>query len=145
MVKVAVRADVYEFVTEALGDVSGHDDLETLMPGDRELERALLFVEDRFGIRLGDDVMYRLFCHGTVDDLVDAVIAALPSKTGAYSHRSYMLNREHHKARSRSYRLAHAVQLRRRAKIYRRKVARGTVRPRRRVGSAGAGYQFLMR
>lgn len=147
MVKVAVRADVGEVVYGALGDsdVSDHDDLDTLVPEDGELEKLILFLEDRFDVRLGDKVMYRLFADGTVGELIDALVAALPGKTAAYSHHRYMLKREQHKARARSYRMTNAVALRRRAKVYRRKVARGLVRPRRRVGSAGSGYQFLVR
>jgi hypothetical protein len=152
MVKVAVRADVSEVVYEAItGQLrpglspSPGDDLDMLMPEDGQLEKLLLFLEDRFDVSFGDKVMTRLFADGTVDDLVSAIVTALPEKNAAYSHQHYMLRREHHKQRSRGYRMANAVQLRRKAKAYRRKVARGTVRPRRRVGSAGSGYKFMMR
>jgi hypothetical protein len=152
MVKVAVRADVGEVVYDAIAgqlrpglSPSPGDDLDTLMPEDGQLEKLLLFLEDRFDVVLGDSVMYRLFCHGTVDDLVDAIVAALPGKTAVYSHQRYMLKREHHKQRSRTYRMKNAVQLRRRARVYRHKVARRVIRPRKRIGSASGGYQFVMR
>ena len=70
---------------------------------------------------------------------------SLTAKTAAYNHRSYMMHRERHKARARAYRMANAVQLRKRAKAYRRKVDRGMIRPRKRIGSAAGGYQFVMR
>lgn len=151
MTKVAVRADVGEVVYEAISgqlepgmSASPDDDLDTLMPETGQLEKLLLFLEDRFDIRFGDREMTRLFATGTVDDLVESVSHKI-SKTAGYSHQSYMLHRERHKARARSYRLANAVRLRKKAKIYRRKVERGVIRPRRRVGSASSGYQFVMR
>lgn len=152
MVKVAVRADVGEIVYEAIGafqrpglTASPGDDLDMLMPKDGQLEELLLFLEDKFDVALGDKVMYRLFADGTVDDLVDAVVAALPAKSAAYSHQRYMIKREHHKQRSRAYRMKNAVQLRRRARVYRSKVSRRLIRPRKRTGSAAGGYQFMMR
>jgi hypothetical protein len=151
MVKVAVRADVGEVVYEA---ISGHlrpglspspgDDLDMLMPEKGQLEALLLFLEDRFDIRFGDQVMTRLFADGTVDDLVNEIAGRL-EKTAGYSHQGYMMRREHHKQRARAYRMANAMSLRKKAKAYRRKVSKGMIRPRRRVGSAAGGYQFLAR
>lgn len=151
MAKVAIRADVGEVVYEAISgqlepgmNVSPDDDLDTLMPETGQLEKLLLFIEDRFDIRFGDQEMTRLFAVGSVSDLVDAVSQKI-SKTAAYNHQLYMRHRERHKARARAYRLANAVRLRKKAKIYRRKVERGLIRPRRRIGSSSSGYQFVMR
>jgi hypothetical protein len=152
MTKTAVAADVGEIVYDAISgqlepglEASADDELDELMPNPGQLEKLLLFIEDRFDFRFGDREMARLFAVGTVDDLVKSVTNAVTAKTAAYSHRSYMMHRERHKARSRAYRMTHAVQLRKRAKAYRRKVERGMIRPRKRIGSAAGGYQFVMR
>jgi len=153
MSKVAVSSDVGEVVYGALSanlepgiEPGPDDDLETLLPGPGELERALIFIEDRFDIRFGDKVMMRLMATGTVSDLVSEVSRALmPGKTAAYDRRAYMAKREQHKARARSYRMANAARLRRQARVYRKKISRGQIRPKRRVGSAGSGFIFVQR
>lgn len=130
-------------------DVGQDDELETLLPEDGDLEAVVQTVEENFGVTLPTDTVFALFAEGTVKNLEKAVIKQLVAKSGektaAYSHQAYMQNRARHQQRARQYRMRNLHQIRRKSRIYRAQVKRGSRRQRRRVGSAGGGYSFVMR
>lgn len=152
MVKVAVRADVEEQVLTALaallprGVDPGHDDdLDDLLPDVGDLEALILAVEESFDVDFTDAETFDLFATGTVGDLIEAVTKHLMSKTAGYDRSYYVQNREKMKVKSRTYRARNLYSVRRKAKIYRRRVKRRAIRPRKRVGNTGSGFHFIAR
>jgi hypothetical protein len=125
-------------------DPSPGDELEDLLPDDGDLEALIMTVEENFDVHLPTDTVFRLFAHGTVADLKKAIVDKLVmSKTA--DHRYYLQNRTQILQRNRQYRARNLHQIRRKARIYRKKVKRRQIRPRRRVGTRGGGYMFLAR
>jgi len=147
----ALDTTVHEVVSSVLrahlprGVEPGDDkELERLVPEDGELEAVVKTLEDNFGVELDGDVIFSLFAEGTVGDLKKAIVDKLSMKKTA-DHRYYMQHRAQIQQRNRQYRMRNLHQIRRHARIYRRKVKRRQVRPRRRVGSRGGGYTFIPR
>lgn len=151
LIKIAVAADVEEVALDALRaymepgtEPAVTDVLDDLAPEDGQLERTIMFLEDRFDVELADDKLAHLFSDGTVGDLVTSFSDQILSKH-AYDRSYYRKNRQKIIQRQRQYRMRNMQQLRRKARIYRRRVKRRAHRPRKRVGTRGGGYQFIPR
>ena len=125
-------------------DPSPGDELEDLLPEDGDLEAVVMTVEENFDVHLPTDVVFKLFSQGTVADLKKAIVGKLVMKKTA-DHRYYLQHRTQIMQRNRQYRARNLHRIRRRSRIYRLKVKRRQVRPRRRVGTRGGGYMFLPR
>lgn len=145
VVSTAIRAHL-----PAGQDPGLDEELEELLPDDGDLEATVATLEENFDVTLPSDTVFDLFSGGTVSDLEGALVSQLtaktPSKTAAFdSHAYYMRHRARRQQQSRQYRMRNLHQIRRKSKIYRAKVKRRQVRPRRRVGSSGGGYTFIPR
>lgn len=144
--KMAAMDQTVHKVIKAMlpADASPADELEDLLPEDGRLEGVVAEVEDNFDVTLPPGVVFDLFAKGTVSDLERALVKHLAMKKTA-DHRYYMQHRAQIQQRNRQYRMRNLNQIRRRAKIYRAKVRRRQIRPRRRVGTRGGGYSFVPR
>jgi len=141
----ALDQEVHEAVVAVMPkQASLGDELEKTLPGDGALEETVATLEDNFKIQLPSDVVFRLFAQGTVADLEQAIVDQLMMGKTA-GHQYYMKNKARIQQKNRLYRISNLQKIRRHSRRYRRMVQRRVVRPRRRVGTPGAGYKFVVR
>lgn len=126
-------------------DPSPGDELEDLLPEDGDLEAVIMTVEENFDVKLPSDTVFKLFSEGTVADLKKAIVDQIVEMKKVADHRYYLQHRTQIQQRQRQYRARNLHRIRRRARIYRLRVKRRQIRPRKRMGSRGGGYIFVPR
>lgn len=142
----AMDAIVHGIVSKVLrakgAEPGPEDELEDLLPEDGDLEAVVATLEENFGVHLPEETTFALFAQGRVKHLEKAILQQLVLEKTA-DHRYYMQHRAQIQQKNRQYRMRNLHMIRRRARIYRRKVKRHQVRPRRRVGTRAGGYTFI--
>lgn len=129
--------------------VSEEDLLDKALGGHGEAEHLVLSQEQNFNVKLSDAELTALFVGGTIGDLARLISSKLlerektASDVKSQKHKWYMRNAPTLRAESKVYRMAHLMEIRRKARKYRMKVKRRLVRPRKRVGTAMSGFSFV--
>jgi len=141
----ALDQEVHEAVVAVMPkQASPGDELEKTLPGNGDLEEVVATLEEHFKIQLPSDVVFHLFAQGTIADLEKAIVDQLMmSKTA--DHMYYMKHKAKIQQKNRLYRISNLQKIRRSSRRYRRMVQRRIIRPRRRVGTPGGGYKFVVR
>jgi len=148
-----VLDEIIDDLAAVSGDVgvSSTSVLDDVLPDDMVLEKFVHAQEQKYGTQLSDRELVGAFSTWTVRALAACLTGHLMAKVASdqgarqKAHQRYMAMRGLHLQRSKSYRLMHMHQIRRKAKAYRRKVKRKIVRPQRRVGTAAGGFSFVAR
>jgi len=154
--KLAAIDGVYDHVVDSLraasGDPSVGDNtvLEEALPEEGHLEAYLTEIEGDLKTSLSDGQLKAIFDgRWRVRDLVRAlssqVKVAASDHERRMAHQRYMANRGMIQSRAKAYRMTHMNQLRRKSRVYRKKVKRKIIRPKKRIGSSAGGYSFIVR